>query len=615
MKNALRPVQPETLIPDLLREFPAARNVLDRYGLKGCGGAEGPHETLAFFARAHDVPVVRLLEEIDIEIREDRPLPTLPLVQEKIQLADRIYRPFFKAGIATILTLGAVWGAFLLLRIAFSESFTAIGYHEVNAHGHAQIFGWVGLFVMGFAYQAFPRFKHTSLAFPKLALATLFLMGSGIVIRGILEPIASGHITLTWLVVAASWGEVAAIAAFAGIILHILLRAEKQIAFYDAYILSALGWFVVQAVYETLLLSATLRAVDADSLVSLVATFQAPLREIQIHGFAMLMILGVSQHLFSRFYGFPSPNSKRSLVYLVILNVGLVAETFGFFAMKTWGHAWAGLWYAGVLALVLTVTKAVTEWGYFSSSKESDRSLKFLRAAYGWLLLSLWMLAALPLYQYAILPALSPGSEAARMGFSHAYYGAIRHAITVGFISLMIVGVSAKVVPTLNGVNPKNLGGLWPPFVLINLGCATRVGFQTLTDFTDLAFPVAGVSGILEVSGLAVWGFEIWRIMNGWKPASADGPARRPLGLNERIELSHRVAEVLEVHPHLLTIFVRFGFTPLQNSFLRRTLGSITDIETGCRRLGLDPHLFLQVLNDERTCFPEIGLTEAKSSI
>jgi hypothetical protein len=36
--------------------------------------------------------------------------------------------------------------------------------------------------------------------------------------------------------------------------------------------------------------------------------------------------------------------------------------------------------------------------------------------------------------------------------FSHAYYGSIRHAITVGFASQMIMGVAAYVVPALRGV-------------------------------------------------------------------------------------------------------------------------------------------------------------------
>jgi hypothetical protein len=129
-------------IPDLLHVEPGVRPVLDRYGLRGCGGEWGPAESLGFFARAHDVPIERLLREIR-ERLAGRPDPSTEEDNrgESTQLADAIYRPFFKAGIAVVLTLGAVWGAYLLLRIALTGRFSAAGLHEVNAHGHAQIFG------------------------------------------------------------------------------------------------------------------------------------------------------------------------------------------------------------------------------------------------------------------------------------------------------------------------------------------------------------------------------------------------------------------------------------------------------------------------------------------
>src|SRR5262245_57109608 len=146
-------------IRDLVRRFPHTRSVFDRYGLKGCGGPEGPAESLGFFARAHGVGLNILLQELQEAIDK----PEEVSVQPAVDLADTIYRRFFKAGIAVTLTAGAAWGALLLITIGLKGSFTAISIFDVNAHGHAQIFGWVGLFVMGFAYQAFPRFKHTSL--------------------------------------------------------------------------------------------------------------------------------------------------------------------------------------------------------------------------------------------------------------------------------------------------------------------------------------------------------------------------------------------------------------------------------------------------------------------
>jgi uncharacterized protein involved in response to NO len=580
-------------IPELLRKAPQTRPVLDRYGLKGCGGAEGPAETLEFFARSHDVPLPGLLDELRRAAEgpaESTPPPTPGP-------ADAIYRPFFKAGIAVVLTLGAVWGAYLLLRIGFTGKFAAAGLHEVNAHGHAQIFGWVGLFVMGFACQAFPRFKHTTLAFPRLALASLVLMLLGIVGRSVGEPLAGAYPWLVPVAVSSSVLEVVAIGLFVWVIAVTWRRSGKGLAFYDGYLIASLFWFVVQAVYETVYLAATLSASGREELLGLVATWQGPLREVQIHGFALLMILGVSQRIFHPFYGLPAPRRTLSLVVLVLLNLAVVGEVAGFLLMRGQGRTWAALWYGSTLLLAGSVVALVRSWRIFSRPSNPDRSLKFLRAAYTWLFVSLAMLVLLPFYQRGLLPWLAPGSEAAHTGFSHAYYGAIRHAITVGFVSLMIVGVAAKVVPTLNGVDVHALSRLWLPFVLLNAGCALRVTGQVLTDFTPAAFPFAGVSGLLEVTGLAVWGVHLWAVMNGRARVSEPWAPPDPLLPGVGIRPSHHVGEVLDLYPHLLPVFVARGFTPLENALFRRLLARHTTIARACRTLGVHEAELLKELN------------------
>ncbi len=472
----------KVLIPELLRAAPQARPVLDRYGLRGCGGSEGPLETLGFFARAHDVPLGRLLGELRGAVAGPAELPAAR--PERPALADAIYRPFFRAGIAVVLTLGAGWGAYLLLRIGWRGEFRAAGLHEVNAHGHAQIFGWVGLFVMGFAYQAFPRFKHANLLWPRLALASLGLMLLGLVCRSVGEPLAEFSPWLGRAAVAGAVLELLAVGLFVAVLARTWLAAEKALAFYDAYVVSALFWFVVQAVYEALYLTATLGAADRGELLALVVTWQGALREIQIHGFALLMILGVSQRMFHNFYGLPEPNVRRSLFALAALNLAVLGEAAGLILGGVVGHA---VWYVAVLVLAGAVVFLVRDWRLFSAAVWTDRSLKFLRAAYVWLGISLAMQVFLPVYQIVLLPLLAPGGVG--VDFSHAYYGAVRHAVTVGFVSLMIVGVAAKVVPTLNGVNGERLTALWGPFLLLNLGCALRVTTQTMTDFTASAFP------------------------------------------------------------------------------------------------------------------------------
>jgi hypothetical protein len=583
---------PETKIPDLLRTAPHVRPVLDRYGLRGCGGPLGPRESLGFFAEAHDVPIERLLAEL----REAAAAPAGAGPSDDLDAgrwsADGIYRPFFLAGIGVVLTLGAVWGAYLLARIAVAGKFTAVGLHEVNAHGHAQIFGWVGLFVMGFAYQAFPRFKHTTLRYPGIAWLSFALMLGGLTVRSALEPIADGLDYVGWAAVGASAVEVVAAGIFTFVIAATWRSSGKGLAVYDGYIAAALFWFVIQAVCEATYLAATLHT-EPGEIVPLVATWQGALRDLQIHGFATLMVLGVSQRMLPHMFGYPTPSRRLSLVCLVGLNLGVLGEASGLVLMRLSSPAWAGLWYASVILIAGCVVALVRDWRLFGRYGEADRSRKFVRAAYTWLLVSLGMLIALPVYQFAVLPLVHPDAAAVRSGFSHAYYGATRHAITVGFLSLMIVGVAAKVVPILRGAEPNTLPRLWVPFVLINLGCALRVIGQTTTDVTDAAFPLTGLSGALEVTGLAVWGIHLARLMlarPGWEAMKHEAWPRK-------VGPEDYVADILDRQPDLLPVFLEFGFRPLANPILRRTVARGVTIGTACRLVGVDQGNFLAAVN------------------
>ena len=162
-----------------------------------------------------------------------------------------------------------------------------------------------------------------------------------------------------------------------------------------------------------------------------------------------------------------------------------------------------GLELAFILMAVWAVL-LVMQIRVFAKTSETDRSLKFIRAAYAWLLFSM-----------AMLPFFLVYGVLTHQGFSHAFMGSYRHAYTVGFVSMMILGVSSRVVPILAGVDSKRISSLWGPFILFNVGCGGRVVLQILTDFIpSVAFPLVGVTGFIEVTALAWWGVELWHTMN-----------------------------------------------------------------------------------------------------
>jgi hypothetical protein len=211
---------------------------------------------------------------------------------------------------------------------------------------------------------------------------------------------------------------------------------------------------------------------------------------------------------------------------------------------------------------------------------ENDRSLKFVRAAHIWFIAATAMLVLTPFYNFGIYVPLT-GSH---VPFSHAFFGAYRHALTVGFIMMMIVGVSSKVVPTLSGIEVKRTNSLWPTFVLLNAGNLIRVSFQIATDFSPAAYPIMGVSGFLEVIGLTLWGYELVANIRKGRLAKESLVHLQHFDITPRT----KVGEVLARYPQSLEIFVSHGFPLLRNPVLRKTMARAITIEQACRREGVE---------------------------
>ena len=490
-----------TSVADIVKACPTARRVLDKYGLKGCGGEHGPTEVLEFFAAVHNVDVDALVGELNAEMRN----PSKDDYVYEESLGDFIYRRFFKAAIAVVLSIGGLWGAVNLWQIARGGTFLELHLvPAIQAHAHAMIFGWVGLFVMGFAYQSFPRFKYVTLWRPDLANLTLYLMLIGIVSRAgaeMLQPMPVG----VGLGILAAGTELAAIIIFITIIIKTARQSLEPRNPYEKFIFGALFWFFVQAVFSDVFFFAKVTASTEHQLVIRIALLDGPLRDIQLFGFAALIIAGVSQRFVPTVYGLRKPQRDRQTLIFYLINGALLLDVASYVLFFSTGNTYftAGLELSyllmGAWAVLLTQQLRV-----FAPTSQPDRSLKFIRAAYAWLVFAMAMLPFVIVYGVLM-----------HQGFSHTFMGSHRHAYTVGFISMMILGVASRVVPILAGVDSEGVSRLWGPFILLNVSCAGRVLLQVLTDFIPAtAFPLVGLTGFIEVIALGWWGVELWHTMN-----------------------------------------------------------------------------------------------------
>jgi uncharacterized protein involved in response to NO len=588
LQNRTLAISADALLPDVVTQYPGTRAVFDRYGLHGCGGPQGPRERIDWFARLHGVPLERLLRELN----EARTKPFASDSEFSPSIADTIYRPFFLAGIATVLTLGCMWGAINLLTIGLNKSFSSVAYSWVLAHGHAMVFGFVGLFIMGFAYQAFPRFKHTSLWRPRLAFSALLLMIAGIALQTIAHLLSPPSLTLEILAAAI---QLISIAIFA-LTITMTARVAKKPETYDRFVYAALGWFLFAAILNPVIFKLFELPGSREELLFNLATYNIPYRDVQLLGIAVMMILGVSLRFLPHAYGMREPSRGWQTFLFWGLNGSILSGIVLFVVGMTGGNHWLLMvqWLTTIILLVIAI---VTPFQYrlFGPVPESerDRSLKFIRAAYVWFIVATAMLVFTPLYNFGIYMPVT-GS---RVPFSHAFFGAYRHALTVGFIMMMIVGVSSKVVPTLSGIDMRRARSLWPTFLLLNLGNLTRVSFQIATDFSPAAYKVMGVSGFIEVVGLTLWGYELFSNMRAGKKIQNEFSRLKEVKLELEITPTVKVGDVLDRYPQSLDVFVRHGFTPLRNPVLRKTMARVITIEQACRREGVEMSELLRELN------------------
>ena len=572
-------------LPAILSRYPSCRKVFDRYGLLGCGGPLGPEEKLEFFARAHRVDEAQLIAELEQAAREAP--PSSPTYNPGP--ADTIYRRFFKAGIATMFTFGCVLGGINLAIMAARHELASLDMRAITwAHAHAQVAGWVTFFVMGFAYQAIPRFKFTALWRPRLAVWSLPVMTMALTLRTLADIWVANPF---WSFIGRLAGgvELAVVIVFVCIIARTIRQSTQPSEPYEKFLFAALAWMVAAFGFDLWIFTESGTITGYKPWVQFIGLWDAPWRDAQLLGFAGGMILGVSQRFLPFIYGFREIPARTSRLVFYLWNVSTAVNIVSYsMLIRTRRPLWGIALELSIFGLFAAVGILVHGFRLFSLRVETDRSLPFLRAAFGWALAALALFALLPVY-----------TAARHVVFSHAYFGGYRHAFTVGFISMMIVGVSSKIVPVLGGLDPRQVRSLRLAWWLLNIGNTMRVLFQILTDTQPGAFPVMAVSAWVEVTGLAIWAVDLWRSMNR-------APQTWSVPVKSCMTAQTKVAEVIDRYPQTRPVFLQFGFTMIDNPVARQVFARSVSIEQACRLKHVDCKEFLRAL-EARTRASETG--------
>ncbi|HEY5625294.1 MAG TPA: DUF1858 domain-containing protein, partial [Dehalococcoidia bacterium] len=579
------PIGPHTTVREAVLAYPGIDEVFERHGLAGCGGADGPIEPIAFFARVHEVDPAALLRDLNEFAAKRDEAVDLPVVKERPKQPFETYRLAIFTSLALALAGGLPLGILVALGGGRDVGIGVRWAPLVQAHGHLQLVGFVGVFIVGIAYHVLPRFKNTDLRLPALAIASIGLLAAGVVLRAATQPWADSGIAGA-LFPASAVVELAGALAFFSVVASTLRGTPGKN--YDRYVLAAAAWFVAASVANLVVVA----EVVSDGFTTASSSRGTPLLEMYFFGFITLFILGVSIRVLPHFVSLKPPRVQFLTPALILFNTALLARVG-----SGWLAAYAGwsnpewLQTAAVYGMGAAVLLFVFALNLHRAAVRADDGPpaggheRLIRVAYVWLIVA-----------FVIEAWYASKGLAGDFRPDFLENGAARHALAVGFITQMIFGVGARALPAFAGKNlysPRLLGITW---VLINIAVIMRVGHAVIPfGSTTFRFDHIAASGAIALLAVALFAYNIIRTVTPSRRRRAPNrrkedpmqpePSAAPSGA---IQPENLVADVLERVPGSLELLLAYGFKPLANPEMRAKLAHQVTLGTACEMHGVD---------------------------
>jgi len=392
----------------------------------------------------------------------------------------RLLMAYITSGLAFMLFPGTFLGVWNLLQISGRESVASISPAWLQAHGHAQVFGWVASFILGIGFYSIPKLRgaKTSLG---AAWACWVMWTSGVAMRWTANVYGLGW---RWLLPVSAVLEVAAfLVFFRAVSQHRPEGSGKKKM--EPWI-----WVVMSASLGFLLvLLANLAGCLYVSALGITPAFPHVLDQryltLMAWGFLVPFVWGFSAKWMPVFLGLKAFHPRLLLAALAANCAGVALTIAGFGSMGTWILVPAAVLGGAALRMFEPACQKPKIRGVHSSFPF------FIRMAYVWLVIA------------AVL-----GVAAWLWDSSGGIWGASRHVLTVGFIAVMIMCVGQRILPAFAGMR-----ALWSTklmfagLALVTLGCTLRVSGEIIAyqGYAAWAWHVLPASALCELAGLTIY--------------------------------------------------------------------------------------------------------------
>lgn len=398
--------------------------------------------------------------------------------RREVQLS-RLLVAWISAGLLFMLLPGTFLGVWNLISISGRRAADSVSPAWIQAHGHAQVFGWVGSFILGIGFYSLPKLLRGRPFGMSRGWLTLGMWTTGVGLRWYAN-VSAWHWRFA-LPVSAALELAAFLIFFRAVTGHGGESNEKPESWIWVVATASLGFLLALLVN----LGASVVVAWSAATPAFPHWFDQRYLVLITWGFLVPFVWGFSARWLPTFIGL-KPLRSRALIVAVMLNVlGTVTALAGRFSTAT------ALLLAGAATAIFALRVFEPRQRPAKIRGVHPSFPFFLRSAYGWLMIA----AALGIW--AVFSADAVG-----------IWGASRHALTVGFFSLMVFGIGQRILPAFSGMrhlfSPRLMFG---SMALLTLGCALRVSSEVLAyqNTVPAAWRLLPVSAVIELSAVTLF--------------------------------------------------------------------------------------------------------------
>ncbi len=423
----------------------------------------------------------------------------------------RLVTVYIVTGLVFLLLPGTFLGVWNLISISSRHTLGQLPPAWIQAHGHAQLFGWLGTFIIGIGFYSLSKMGATRPVAVRAGWTAWVLWSGGAALRWAAN--VSGWEWRTLLPLSAGLQLAGFLIFFATVSRHkrsgqAAVRVEpwmKLVIAATVSFLLALLANVGLAVHASLLGEGPAIGHELDQRFLFLSAW----------GFPVLAVWGFNARWAPVFLGLKEPRSGGLMSALVLECGGLAAALLGQF-----------VWAAVLLLAAAPVAAAALRMGERAWKPAKTQGVSatfpyFVRGAY------LWLGVAAVLGVWAALADAHGG-----------LWGASRHALTVGFLATMVFAIGQRVLPAFCGMRVLYSKGLMlASLAVLNTGCLLRVAAEIPAYEWDTlaAWKLLPVSAVTELTAVTLFAVNLlvtlWlppprpAVTVGWRPQASGAPA------------------------------------------------------------------------------------------